>query len=385
MRVYTNDPYIRRRAKLGQYVSFAGLAVLALGLFITIRTSPGVFLRFANDPVSLARDVSRNRNSLGFLSFDELALANDPVRVLAVDGVTPDAATAGSGEYPIIGATGPVAVIVSPQNTWIGQEGVSLATLAQLFSTENNRWVDVTPGWPSQAMARLSLPQEGNAAFTAFVDQVMAPVYGAQAEQVLLGTVNPNYSRMVLASFACLGIGFIAAQIGSYNQRRFGRPPRPDERLAKELKGFDDRYSLYSWMLPAAYVFLGPSGIYTFAVREHGGVVTNEGEKWKHKGSKLGFLLAFSSEGIGNPTLDAQSEAAKMQKHIDQHLPDVAVDVQPLALFINPQVKLDLKSPVIPAVKPDQLKTLLRQRTKDSKLDPAVLQQLQALFEQPAR
>ncbi len=129
----------------------------------------------------------------------------------------------------------------------------------------------------------------------------MEPVFGADAEQVLVGTVNPNYSRMVLLSFACLGFGFIAAQIGSYNQRRFNRPPRPDERLAKELKGFDDRYSLFAWMLPAAYVFLGPTGVYTFALREQAGLVTNERDKWKHKGSKLGFLLAFSNEGIGNP------------------------------------------------------------------------------------
>ena len=260
-----------------------------------------------------------------------------------------------------------------------------MAVLAELFSTENERWLDVTPGWPNTTMVRHSLPEEGNAAFTSFVTQVMEPVYDARAEEVLLGTVNPNYSRMVLASFACLGIGFIAAQIGSYNQRRFNRPPRPDERLAKALKGFDDRYSLYSWMLPAAYVFLGPTGVYAFALREQGGLVTNAGDKWKHKGSKLGFLLAFSNEGIGNPTLDAQTDAAKMEKYIAQHLPDVEVAVQPLALFINPQVKLDLKSPAIPAVKPDQLKTLLRQRTKDNKLDPAMLQQLQTLFETPAR
>jgi hypothetical protein len=83
--------------------------------------------------------------------------------------------------------------------------------------------------------------------------------------------------------------------------------------------------------------------------------------------------------------VDAQNDAAKMGKYIAQQLPDVEVEVQPLALFINPQVKLELKSPAIPAVKPDQLKTLLRQRTKDSKLDAATLQQLQTLFETPAR
>jgi hypothetical protein len=385
MRIYTNDPYIKRRAKIGQYVSWAGLAVLALGLFITIRTSPGVFMRFSNDPPALAREVSRNRNAIAFLGFDELQLATDPVRLLAIEGVTPSDETIASGEYPLVDPSGAVAVIVNPQNTWIPPEGVTLPVLAELFSSENARWLDVTEGWPNNPMVRLSLPQEGNAAFSTFTTLVMEPVYGERAEEVLLGTVNPNYSRMVLLSFACLGIGFVAAQIGSYNQRRFNRPPRPDERLAKELKGFDDRYSLYSWMLPAAYVFLGPTGVYAFALREQGGLVTNERDKWKHKGTKLGFLLAFSNEGIGNPTLDAQNDAAKMQKYIAERLPDVQVEVQPLALFINPQVKLDLKSPAIPAVKPDQLKTLLRSRTKDNKLDAATLQQLQALFETPAR
>lgn len=385
MRVYTNEPYIKRRARIGQIVSWAGLAVLALGLFITIRTSPGVFMRFPSDPQALAREVSRNRNGIGFMGYDELQLTTDPVTVIAVDGVAPSDETIASGEYPVMDSTGAVVVIINPQNTWIGEAGLDMDALARTFSTEYRRWIDVNSAWPTQAVVRMSLPQENNPAFNTFVNVVMEPVYGANAEQVLVGTVNPDYSRMVFASFACLGLGFIAAQIGSYNQRRFNRPPRPDEKLAKELKGFDDRYSLYSWMLPAPHAFLGPSGVYTFALREQGGEVINDHNKWKHKGPKLGFLLAFSNEGIGNPGLDAESDAAKLQKYIAQRLPDVNVEVQPLALFINPQVKLELKSPAVPAVKPDQLKTLLRQRAKDSKLDAATLQKLQALFETPAR
>lgn len=384
MRVYTNDRYIKRRAKIGQIVSWAGLAVLALGLFITVRTSPGVFLRFANDPASLAREVSRNRNAIGFMGFDDLQLAADPVTVIAIDGVAPSQETIDSGQYPLVDSTGALVVIISPQNSWIGAAGLDMATLAETFSTANRRWIDVNQQWPNTAMVRLSLPQE-SAAFASFNELVMTPAFGEQGEELLVGTVNPNYSRMVLASFACLGIGFIAAQIGSYNQRRFNRSPRPDQRLEAELKGFDDRYALYSWMLPAAYVFLGPSGVYTFSLREQAGLVINDRDKWKHKGSKLNFLLAFSNEGIGNPGLDAESDAAKLQKLIAQRLPDVSVEVQPLALFMNKEVKLELKSPTVPAVKPDQLKTLLRQRAKESKLDAATMQQLQKLFETPTR
>ncbi len=202
MRVYTNEPYIKRRAKIGQIVSWAGLAVLALGLFITIRTSPGVFLRFSNDPAALAREVSRNRNAIGFMSFDDLQLAADPVTVIPIDGVAPSQETIDSGEYPVMDSTGAVVVIINPQNTWIGEAGLDMATLARTFSTEYRRWIDVNSAWPAQAVVRMSLSQDNNPAFTTFVDVVMEPVYGVQGETLLVGTVNPNYSRMVLASLS---------------------------------------------------------------------------------------------------------------------------------------------------------------------------------------
>ena len=387
MRVYTNDPYIKKRAKLAQWVSWGGLAVLALGLLITLRASPGNFLRFSRDPQALVSDVARRKEAVGFLTFaqlQQLGANAGLVTPVKIDGVEPITNTIASGQYPLVENGDAAVVVVNRQNTWIGEPGLSKAQLASVLSTANRRWSDVNPAWLPGDIYRLSLPQDGNAAFSAILNQVMAPVNGAdKAEQAMLATANPDYRKMVMISFLCLGLGFIAAQIGGYNQRRFNRAPRPDEQLAKSLKSFDDRYSLYSWMLPAAYVFLGPSGLYTFALREHGNVVTNDGNKWKHKGGRLGMLLAFSNEGIGNPTLDAQSDAQKMQKFIGEKLPDAAVEVQPLALFTNPNVQLDLKNPVIPVIKPDQLKNLLRQRSKDTKIDAATLQKLEALFAQP--
>lgn len=201
---------------------------------------------------------------------------------------------------------------------------------------------------------------------------------------VLSFRANPananNYRLFIMGSFLCLILGFIAANFGNYNMRRFGRSPRPDERLAKELKGFDDRYVLYSWMLPAPYVFVGPSGIYTFAVREHSGKVINTGNKWEHKGGRMRFLLAFSNEGIGNPSQDALEDAKKVQAFLAEKLPDLKIDVQPLALFTNPSVELDLNNPAIPVVKSQGLKALLRQRTKDHRLDNPTLQKLDAAF-----
>lgn len=205
---------------------------------------------------------------------------------------------------------------------------------------------------------------------------------------VLSFRANPqntsNYQITLMGSFACLIAGFILANVGSQNMRRFGRSPRPDERLAKELKGFDDRYVLYSWTLPAAYVFVGPSGVYAFALREQGGKVSNSGNRWSQKGGALRFLAAFSGDGIGNPTADAIEDAGKVQKYLDAHLPEAGIEVQPLALFTNPNVDLQLNNPAIPVVQSKGLKALLRQRSKDFRIDAATLGQIEAALSEPA-
>lgn len=190
----------------------------------------------------------------------------------------------------------------------------------------------------------------------------------------------PNYNTWIMASFGCLILGFIAANVGGYNMRRFGRSPRPDERLEKALKGFDDRYVLFSWMLPAAYVFVGPSGVYAFSVREQAGKISNVGDRWKQPFSIMRFLTAFGQEGLGNPTLESQEDAKKMQAYLAIHMPDLDVDVQPIVLFLNPNVQLDLQSPGVPVVDPKGLKAVLRQRAKLKRLDNETLLEIEELF-----
>jgi hypothetical protein len=195
----------------------------------------------------------------------------------------------------------------------------------------------------------------------------------------------PNYQIMIIGSFICLIVGFIAAQFGSYNMRRFGRSPRPDERLARELKGFDDRYMLFSWMLPAAYVFAGPSGVYAFAVREQGGKITNTGERWRQPFSVFRVLTAFGQEGLGNPSTEAQDDARKLQDYLERNMPELELEVQPLALFLNPKVELELNNPAIPVIQSKGLKALLRQRAKQQRIEKATLQQMEELFTTTAK
>ena len=62
-------------------------------------------------------------------------------------------------------------------------------------------------------------------------------------------------------------LSLLFSAYGNYSMRRWGRPPRPDQIIEKELKGLDDKYHFYAWSLPVPYVLLSPQGVYAFATR----------------------------------------------------------------------------------------------------------------------
>lgn len=125
----------------------------------------------------------------------------------------------------------------------------------------------------------------------------------------------PQYVAIALI---CLPIGFVGSNIGSAYMRRFVRKPRPDEELARSLKGLDDRFEYYAWQLPVANVLLGPSGLYAFIVRDTDGQVNANDGTWKQPFSVGRMFTVFAREGLGNPTRDAAAEVSRLQGWIQQ-------------------------------------------------------------------
>ncbi len=182
-------------------------------------------------------------------------------------------------------------------------------------------------------------------------------------------------------SLACLLLGLLASSVGTFNINRWVREPRADQALAQALKGFDDRYRLYNYFLPAPHVLLSPAGLYVLTAMGQDGVIRYEGNRFR-RNFNLGRVLRFmADEGLGRPFEIADSEVRALQRFLEAHGVDDEVDIQNVLVFYNPRARLEVEDPPRPVVEPKRLKKLIRAQP-GSKLTGAQYRQLQDLFEE---
>ena len=89
--------------------------------------------------------------------------------------------------------TDALAVVVNPENDWIGPEGVTVEELAKLFSAETTNWSDVNPAWPEEPVKRFS-PGTDSGTFDFFIEAVMDATY-ENGEEQLLSAANLQLSE----------------------------------------------------------------------------------------------------------------------------------------------------------------------------------------------
>jgi len=166
--------------------------------------------------------------------------------------------------------------------------------------------------------------------------------------------------QLIGISLACLLIGLLLSQVGLYYTKRWVQKPRPDEVLEKALKGLDNRFELYSFYLPAPHVLLAPPGLFVLHVQHQEGQITCQADRWHQKFSAARFLGFSGQEAVGNPTRAAQTEAQEMAAFLANHVPEEAVEVQPLIVFTNDKAELSISESSIPVLHYKKLKPYLR-------------------------
>lgn len=177
----------------------------------------------------------------------------------------------------------------------------------------------------------------------------------------------------LFVAMVCLIAGYLLGQIGNSNLRRYQRSPRPDQVVAKALKGFDDRNHLYGWVAASDLLFAGPTGIYAIATCDATGKVAIVNDRVRRPFSWR-RLLAFGQDGSGTPALDAQNAAKKASTWLSaQTGATEAVPVNPLVVFTNDNVQIDIQSASAPMVHHKQLKDHLRGQVRAATLSKEML------------
>lgn len=211
------------------------------------------------------------------------------------------------------------------------------------------------------------------------------------------GTPAPNQFAAFLQqywayiSFVALPAGFVFASFGSYYINKFARRrwpdskqiARPDEVFERSMKGFDNKFSYFSYSLPVPYVLVGPCGILLFSVRSDKGRVVAKGDKWKEPFSIGRIFTVFAREGVGTPVLDLQDNEKKMRELLagaDEALQAefAEIPIDGAAVFLNAQVQLEIDNPDIPALRADQVKQFVRGKVRDVKLKSSTLREVTA-------
>jgi len=195
---------------------------------------------------------------------------------------------------------------------------------------------------------------------------------------LVLGLVASLSPQWLLASFGCLFAGFLLSQVGLYHANRWVKEPRPDQTLVKMLKGFDDRYHLYNYVLKAPHVLLTPFGLCVITPKEQGGMVSCEGEMWRSEAGWKRMIFRFlGQEGLGNPAKEVQAEVEKLRRFLVERLPDdEEVPIEGIVVFTNPQVDLEIEAPAVPVLGGKQFKAFLRALSKEKPISSSQRRQL---------
>ncbi len=178
-------------------------------------------------------------------------------------------------------------------------------------------------------------------------------------------------------------IGFILTQVGMYMGNRWGRSPRPDEKLDAGLKGLHSEFNLYHYATPASHLLVGPNGIWAILPFHQKGKIEFSKNRWRLSGGGViqMYMRVFGQEGIGRPELEANTEMESVKKFLAKKMEEANIpEVRSLLVFTSDEVELIPGESPIPAMKLKQLKEFLRQQSKNRTLSSKQISDITDLF-----
>ena len=208
----------------------------------------------------------------------------------------------------------------------------------------------------------------------------------AAANNVVARVLTENYA---IFSFASLIIGFLSASVGSFFINRFAprRWPnskvmaRPDEVFVRLLKGLNDQYTLYNWVIPGvSHLLVGPCGILTFVLRSDKGRLQVTGKKWREPFTVGRLFTLFAREGVGNPpqeiaeNLKAMTEVRdEMAQGSDAFADYGQIPIQGAAAFVHEELALTVQEPTVRVLLPKAILSYVHEQTRAARVKNSLM------------
>lgn len=178
-------------------------------------------------------------------------------------------------------------------------------------------------------------------------------------------------------------LGFTLTQIGMYFGNRWGRSPRPDEKLDAGLKGLHKEFNIYHWTTPVSHLLVGPAGIWVLLPYHQRGQVSYRKNRWKMAGGGFlqNYMRLFGQEGIGRPDLEAESEINSVYKMLAKEMDEGEIpEINAVLVFTTEGVEIEAEEAPMPALPLKKLKDFIRNKAKEKPLTAQDLEKVKAVL-----
>ena len=189
--------------------------------------------------------------------------------------------------------------------------------------------------------------------------------------------------ELFIWAVAALLTGFILTQAGMYYGNRWGRSPRPDEKLDAGLKGLPGEFTFFHYATPASHLLVGPAGVWVLMPYHQRGKILFQKNRWQVKGGGFlqGYMRIFGQESLGRPDVETRTEIETLSrawaKEID---PGQMPAIRGALVFTADDVQIEAQDSPLPAMPLRKLKDFIRQQAREQPLGPLALQQLKAVL-----
>ncbi|MBN2555956.1 MAG: hypothetical protein JXA97_08460 [Anaerolineales bacterium] len=139
-------------------------------------------------------------------------------------------------------------------------------------------------------------------------------------------------------------VGTVITQVGSILFAKYGQKPRPDQVLDESLKGLSSSHALFHYALNTDHALLGPAGAVAVIAYQVNGTVIYEKDGYYVRGGG-GLFGGGRKKKLRGIEKTVMREARELDKVLRWAFPDRDdIEVQPLVIFVNENVKVEADS-----------------------------------------